>query len=105
MSQRVHLSSIDALSVSQAGLGATDYFEEALRLNDLRMDDAPDHTTDPFGLHDVAGEHPDVVAQLTAELDRWKRRSEAARLPSDEELSSTLTADELERLRSLGYLR
>ena len=63
------------------------------------------HETDPLSLHDVADEHADVVEQLAAELNRWKRRTEAARLPADEDLSTTLTADELKRLRSLGYLR
>ncbi len=63
------------------------------------------HEADPLALHDIADEHPDVVERLAAELTRWERRMEVARLPSDEELSSTLSSDELERLRSLGYLR
>ena len=63
------------------------------------------HANDPLGLHDVASEHPEVVERLTREHDRWKQRSEAARLQSDEELTSTLSADELRRLRSLGYVR
>ena len=64
-----------------------------------------DHTRDPLNLTDVARDRPDVVERLTAELARWRRRSEAAMLPSDDELGDVLSSDELERLRSLGYLR
>ncbi len=63
------------------------------------------HTTDPLGLVNVASEHPDVVERLTREHDRWTQLSEAARLQSDAELASTMSADELQRLRSLGYVR
>ena len=63
------------------------------------------HSTDPLGLDDVASEHPDVVERLAREHDRWKRRSGTEGLRSDEEPASTLTADELKRLRSLGYER
>ena len=64
-----------------------------------------DHKRDPLNLIDVAQDHPGVVERLTTELARWQRRSEAARLPADDELGDVLSADELERLRSLGYLR
>ena len=63
------------------------------------------HETDPLSLHDVADEHADVVERLAAELTRWEQQTEVARLASDDELSGTMTADELKRLRSLGYLR
>ena len=52
-----------------------------------------------------AGDHPDVVTRLAADLERWRRRSEAARLPADDDVAATLGAAELERLRSLGYIR
>ena len=64
-----------------------------------------DHLRDPLNLTNVAGDHPDVVTRLAADLERWRRRSEAARLPSDDDVAATLGADELERLRSLGYIR
>ena len=63
------------------------------------------HETDPLSLHDIADQHADLVERLAAELNRWEQRAEVARLPSNEELSSSLSADELKRLRSLGYLR
>ena len=64
-----------------------------------------DQRADPLSLTEVAGDHPEVVERLTRELARWHRRSEAARLPADDELGDVLSADELDRLRSLGYLR
>ena len=64
-----------------------------------------DHVSDPLNLVDVASQRPDVVERLTAELDRWRRRSEVARLPADAEVADALSSDELERLRSLGYIR
>ena len=63
------------------------------------------HEMDPLSLHDVAEQNRDLVERLGKELERWKQRADVTRLPSDAELSSTLSADELKRLRSLGYLR
>ena len=64
-----------------------------------------DHGRDPLNLTDVASDHPEVVERLATELERWRRRSEAARLQADDELENVLSADALERLRRLGYLR
>ncbi|MDP6580222.1 MAG: sulfatase [Vicinamibacterales bacterium] len=102
----------------RADAGADDRHESfALILNGWRLihntareTDEPeyelyDHLEDPLNLTDVAADHPEVVERLAAELERWRRRSEAARLPADDELTDMLSAEELERLRSLGYLR
>jgi arylsulfatase A-like enzyme len=59
---------------------------------------------DPLDAHNVAEQHPDIVARLQGELDTWHKMVEAAQLPetvSEENLSP----DELERLRSLGYIK
>ena len=64
-----------------------------------------DHEKDPLDLVNLADEHPDIVERLTKEIDRWQRQAESAQLQSDEELGATLSADELKRLRSLGYVR
>ena len=63
------------------------------------------HKTDPLSLHDVSDQHARLVERLAADLNRWEQRAEVARLPSDENISSTLSTDELKRLRSLGYVR
>ena len=93
-------------------MGATDDHESyAVLLDGWRLvrDVQPEdgfelyeHATDPLAINDVAADHPDVVERLSREYDRWKRRSEEATLPSDEDLESTLSAEELQRLRSLA---
>ena len=63
------------------------------------------HREDPLNHVNLADAHPDIVERLTREIDRWQRQAESAQLASDEELNSSLSAEELRRLRSLGYVR
>ncbi len=59
---------------------------------------------DPLDQKNVAAEHPDIVERLKGELENWHKMVEAAQLPesvSEENLSPA----ELERLRSLGYIK
>ncbi len=63
-----------------------------------------DHGADPLNLRDVADDHPEVVERLAEQVRGWHERVLAARLPSDAELAEGMSAEELERLRSLGYL-
>jgi arylsulfatase A-like enzyme len=63
-----------------------------------------DHRTDPLNHADLAVAKPDVVARLAAELEAWKAKAEAARLPRDAEAPEELDAEVLERLRALGYV-
>jgi arylsulfatase A-like enzyme len=53
----------------------------------------------------VAGEHPDVVARLAKMLNGWHTMATAARLKPDAEMTKTMSAEELQRLRSLGYVK
>jgi arylsulfatase A-like enzyme len=64
-----------------------------------------DFAKDPLNQTDVAAQHPDVVARLTKALDGWKQMAEAARLKPDSESTKNLTPEQLQRLRSLGYVR
>jgi arylsulfatase A-like enzyme len=64
-----------------------------------------DHTRDPLDQTDVAAGHPDVVAGLSRLLADWRRKAESQRLPSDAEAARGLSNEELERLRSLGYIQ
>ena len=78
--------------------------------NVKKPDDFPeyelfDHNKDPLNLKDVAGENPEVVERLSQQLEQWHERALAARLPSDGEATSAMSVEELERLRSLGYIR
>jgi arylsulfatase A-like enzyme len=54
---------------------------------------------------DRAAEHPEVVARLARELAAWQARAQAARLASDGAAAAELAPEELERLRSLGYIQ
>ena len=46
-----------------------------------------------------------MVEPLSQQLELWRKQALAARLPSDAEAQEGLSAEELERLRSLGYIR
>ena len=77
--------------------------------NSVRKDGTPEYelydvVNDPLSAVNVAEQHGDVVERLGREIERWRRVAEAARLPEDSEASG-LSRQELERLRSLGYVR
>ena len=64
-----------------------------------------DHGKDPLDRHDVAPQHPEVVTRLARELEAWRRMATAARLKPDAALTGTMNAEDLERLRALGYVQ
>ncbi len=75
-----------------------------------RPDDYPeyelyDHANDPLDQQDLSRENPEIVERLAKQLERWHEWALAARLPSDAEATEGLPAEELERLRSLGYVQ
>ena len=64
-----------------------------------------DHARDPLDKSDVAAVHPDVVAALAKKLEAWRTMAAAARLKPDAETAKSLSKGELDRLRSLGYIK
>jgi len=64
-----------------------------------------DHARDPLDRTDVAAQQPDVVRRLSRELAAWRKAAEGARLKPDSESAGSLSREELERLRSLGYIQ
>ena len=64
-----------------------------------------DFVKDPLNRTDVAAQHPDVVARLSKALDGWKQMAERAKLKPDTETTKNLSPEQLQRLRSLGYVR
>ncbi len=64
-----------------------------------------DHRKDPLNFVNVAGEHPEKVEELSKLLDGWRQWVDARSLPSDAELTQGVSGEELERLRSLGYVQ
>jgi hypothetical protein len=45
------------------------------------------------------------VARLSKALDGWKQMAERAKLKPDTETTKNLSPEQLQRLRSLGYVR
>jgi len=64
-----------------------------------------DFYEDPLDRSDLARENPEVVERLAKALESWKQEARAARLKGDDEAAASLSAAELERLRSLGYVQ
>ncbi|HEY4492129.1 MAG TPA: sulfatase, partial [Acidobacteriota bacterium] len=64
-----------------------------------------DQKKDPLNRINLAEQNPEVVKRLARTLDQWRRSSAAARLKPDSEAAKGLSQEELERLRSLGYIQ
>jgi arylsulfatase A-like enzyme len=64
-----------------------------------------DAVKDPLDRTDLASQHPDEVKRLAEVLDSWYKMANAARLTPDAETMDGLSQQQLERLRSLGYIR
>ena len=60
---------------------------------------------DPFDQVNVADKHPDVVQRLAKALGGWHDMAVAARLKPDSEAVGSMTPEQLQRLRSLGYIK
>ena len=78
--------------------------------NKVRPPDRPEYELfefpkDPLDQKNVAAQHPDVVQRLAKALGGWQAMATAARLKPDAETAKTLSAEELQRLRSLGYVK
>lgn len=58
-----------------------------------------DLAADPDELHDVAAEHPELVAKLSALIDEW-----LARYPADLNAAPPITAERQAELAALGYV-
>src|SRR5205085_8593678 len=63
-----------------------------------------DHKADPLNRKNVADQHPDIVKRLTEAADKVHKSAVAAALPKTGG-NSTMNAEELQRLRSLGYIQ
>jgi arylsulfatase len=64
-----------------------------------------DAARDPLDQVNVADKHPDVVQRLAKALEGWHAMAAAARLKPDTEATGNMTPEQLQRLRSLGYIR
>jgi arylsulfatase A-like enzyme len=64
-----------------------------------------DHAKDRLDRDDVAAAHPEVVQDLAKKLESWRKMTASAKLKPDAETAKTLSKEELERLKSLGYIQ
>jgi arylsulfatase A-like enzyme len=81
-----------------------------LVFNPQRYETQPEHELyapldDPLDQKDLAHDDPAEVERLFKELLAWHAVARGARLPPDAEGDRALSPDELERLRSLGYIQ
>jgi arylsulfatase A-like enzyme len=60
---------------------------------------------DPFDQKNLADQHPDVVQRLAKAVEGFRSMAAAARLKPDSEATGNMTPEQLQRLRSLGYIR
>ena len=64
-----------------------------------------DFYRDQLDQKNVAAEHPGEVERLAKALAAWRQWAQAARLKPDSEATKGMTAEQLEQLRSLGYVK
>lgn len=64
-----------------------------------------DFYKDPLDQKDQAATHPGVVDRMSKLLDEWRQGAKAARLKPDSEATKGLSKEQLEQLRSLGYVQ
>ena len=75
---------------------------EGVRVPELELFD---HRNVPLDLDDVAGTHPEIVDRLKAQLDPWHAYALSEKLPSNAVAGEAMSSEELDRLRSLGYVQ
>ena len=62
-----------------------------------------DHAADPLNRIDIAADRPEIVDRLAQVLGNWRGFARSARLSATESTEG-MSAEELEKLRSLGYI-
>jgi arylsulfatase A-like enzyme len=64
-----------------------------------------DVVRDPLDQTNIADNHPEIVQRLAKALEGWRAMAVKARLKPDTENTGAMTPEQLQRLRSLGYIR
>jgi arylsulfatase A-like enzyme len=93
---------VDAFSIIE---GEWKLVRNAERPADVPEFELYHHESDPLDQKNVAAEHPEIVERLAKQLEAWHKWALERKLPSDGEAASEMTSEELQRLRSLGYVQ
>ena len=64
-----------------------------------------DVANDPLDQKNVAGQNPEVVKRLAKAIEGFRTMAAAARLKPDAEATDKMSPEQLQRLRSLGYIK
>jgi arylsulfatase A-like enzyme len=64
-----------------------------------------DVANDPFDQKNLADQNPEVVKRLAKSIEGFRTMATAARLKPDAEATDKMTPEQLQRLRSLGYIK
>ena len=80
--------------------GRTDRKGEPIALPEYEL---YDHAADPLNLDDVSADHPEEVERLAPALERWRSWAREQKL-DESQATAEMSAEELEQLRSLGYV-
>ena len=64
-----------------------------------------DVANDPFDQKNVAEQNPEVVKRLAKAIEGFRSMATAARLKPDSEATDKMSPEQLQRLRSLGYIK
>ena len=78
--------------------------------NTKKAADAPEYElyevgSDPREQKNLAEAKPEIVRRLAAEIARWRKVTASQKLKSDADATKGMSQEELERLRSLGYIQ
>jgi len=93
---------VDAFSIIE---GEWKLVRNVERPDDVAEFELYHHETDPLDQKNVASEHPEIVERLAQQLEAWHKWAVENKLPSDGEAAEAMTSEELQRLRSLGYVQ
>lgn len=63
-----------------------------------------DHRNDPLNQTDIVADHPKVVESLAKQIADWRLMAEQQKLEIGDDATEGITSEELERLKSLGYI-
>ena len=93
---------VDAFSIIE---GEWKLVRNVERPDDVAEFELYHHPSDPLDQKNIASENPEIVDRLRQQLEAWHKWALENKLATDGEAASEMTSEELQRLRSLGYVQ